>query len=72
MIQIGKLTFMWKTDDSRTGNCPGLHRVEDGPSGYVVVGKTIDPSVRALIAEIDDDETAVWVPANVLDRLKDS
>ena len=71
MIRIGKLTFLWKADDSRTGNCPGLHRVEDSIGGYVVVGTNTDLSVRELIAEIGDDETAVWVPADVLDRLKD-
>lgn len=72
MIQIGKLTLLWKTRDSRTGNCPSLHRVDDSIGGYVVVGKNTAPSTRSLIAEIGDDETAVWVPANVLDRLRDS
>jgi len=71
MIRIGKLALMWKTNASRTGNCPSLHRVKDSIGGYVVVGRSTNPSVRALIAEIGDDETAVWVPADVLDRLKD-
>ena len=70
MVKIGKLQFMWKDANSRTGNCPGLHRVTDGTEGYVVVGKSTDPGVRAMIAEIGDDETAVFVPANVLDRLR--
>jgi len=70
MMQIGKIEFMWKDEASRTGNCPGLHRLKEGPAGYVVVGKVTDPSVRAQIAEIGDDEVAVFVPANVLDRLR--
>jgi hypothetical protein len=70
MLKIGKIRFMWKDETSRTGGCPGLWRVEEGPAGYLVVGKNTDPSVRARIAEISDDETAVFVPANVLDRLR--
>ncbi len=70
MIEIGKIKFLWKDGDSRTGGCPGLHIVEEGPEGYVVVGKNTSPSVRAQISEIGDDETAVFVPANVLDRLR--
>lgn len=70
MIEIGKIKFLWKDGDSRTGGCPGLHKVEEGPEGYVVVGKNTDPSLRAQIREISDDETAVFVPANVLDRLR--
>ena len=70
MPEIGKIRFMWKDEDSRTGGCPALLAVEEGPAGYIVVGKNTDPSVRAQIAEISDDETAVFVPANVLDRLK--
>jgi hypothetical protein len=69
MPTIGKITLMWKDGDSRTGNCPALLRVDEGPEGYIVVGKNTGPSVRAQIPEISDDETAVFVPANVLDRL---
>jgi hypothetical protein len=71
MIEIGKIKFLWKDGDSRTGGCPGLHIVEEGPEGYVVVGKNTNPALRAQISEISDDETAVFVPANVLDRLRD-
>ncbi len=70
MIEIGKIRFMWEDEDSQTGGCPGLHEVEEGPDGYLVVGKNTDPSLRAQIAEIGDDETAVFVPADVLDRLR--
>lgn len=70
MIEIGKIRLMWKDTGSRTGGCPGLHKVEQGPEGYVVVGKNTNPSLRAQIPEIGDDETAVFVPANVLDRLR--
>lgn len=70
MPEIGKIKFMWKDEDSRTGNCPALLAVEDGPAGYIVVGKNTGPSVRAQVPEIGEDETAVFVPANVLDRLR--
>lgn len=63
--------FMWKDLDSRTGGCPSLSRVIKGPGGYVVVGKNLAASTRAQIPEVGDDETAVFVPANVLDRLRE-
>jgi len=64
-----EVQFMWKDADSRTGDCPSISRVVRGPDGYVVVGKNISP--RAQIPEVGDDETAVFVPANVIDRLRE-
>lgn len=61
---------MWKDDTSNTGNCPSLNRVTDGPEGYIVVGKNVDAETRAQVPEIGPGETAVFVPANVLDRLR--
>lgn len=69
MPEISKIEFMWKDEASRTGGCPSISRVRQGPDGYVVVGKKTSPEVRAMIEEISDDEIAVFVPANVLDRL---
>lgn len=66
-----EVDFMWKDQDSRTGGCPSLSRVIKGPDGYVVVGKkNIGAGTLAQIPEIGDDEAAVFVPANVLDRLR--
>lgn len=71
-----KLTYLWKDPDSGTGNCPGLLRGESG--NYYVVGVKLTPEqeaeVRSLSAQHDaalaDHETAVFVPAAVLDQLK--
>jgi hypothetical protein len=64
-----KIQFLCKDAGSNIGNCPSISRVVEGPAGYVVVGKNIDPATRAQIPEIADDETAVFVPANVIDRI---
>jgi hypothetical protein len=60
------LTFMWKDSNSVTGDCPAVYQVEDG---YVVQGKVLDPAELAQLRDQGPDETAVFVPANVLDRL---
>ncbi|HEX8628178.1 MAG TPA: lipid A biosynthesis lauroyl acyltransferase [Catenuloplanes sp.] len=61
------LTFLWKDDTSGGGGCPALYEVDGG--GYVVQGKTIDSTTRATLRQLADEEDAVFVPANVLDRL---
>lgn len=61
-----QLTFMWKDSSSVTGDCPALYEVE---GGYVVQGKILEPAELAQLRDHGADETAVFVPANVLDRL---
>jgi hypothetical protein len=63
-----ELQFLWKDTGSGGGGCPALYRVE---GGYVVQGKFLDEETRANLRQLADDETAVFVPTNVLDRLKD-
>ena len=65
-----KTERMWKDASSGTGDCPSLNRVTEGPAGYVVVGKPVDAATRAQIAEVGADELAVWVPPDVIDRMK--
>lgn len=62
------LEFMWKADGSGGGGCPALYRVS---GGYVVQGKALDAETRAKLRQLADDEDGVFVPADVLDRLKD-
>ncbi|RZU48584.1 hypothetical protein EV385_0301 [Krasilnikovia cinnamomea] len=62
------LKFMWKDGVSVGGNCPALYEVEDG---YVVQGKVLGPGEIAQLRDLGEDEVAVFVPANVLDRLAD-
>ena len=66
------IEFLWKDRDSNVGNCPSLSRGRaGGRDGYIVVGKKTDPQIRAQIPEVGDDEIVVFVPANVIDRIKD-
>ncbi len=66
-----KIEFLWKDSGSNVGDCPSLSRVTEGPAGYIVVGKKTAPEVRAQIPEVGPDEVAVYVPANVIDRIRD-
>jgi hypothetical protein len=61
------ITFMWKDADSNVGDCPALY---EAAGGYVVQGKLLDDDTRAKLRDLGADETAVFVPANVLDRLR--
>jgi len=61
-----RLRFLWKTGGSNVGNCPALYEAE---GGYVVQGKVIDASTRAQLRDLGAGEDAVFVPADVLDKL---
>ncbi len=63
-----ELEFLWKDEASGGGGCPALYRV---PGGYVVQGKKLAADVRAALRQLADDEDGLFVPANVLDRLRD-
>jgi hypothetical protein len=58
---------MWKDEGSNTNDCPALYKTD---AGYVVQGVKIDDATRAQLRQVADSEDAVFVPANVLDRLK--
>ena len=63
-----KLEFLWKDVNSGGGGCPALYRVE---GGYVVQGVRLGQAERDQLRQLADDEDAVFVPANVLDRLRE-
>ncbi len=62
-----KLRFMWKAEGSGGGGCPALYETE---GGYVVQGKTLDTEARAQLRQLASDEDAIFVPADVLNRLR--
>lgn len=58
---------MWKDDKSGDVGCPALY---EAPGGYVVQGVKLDDDTRAQLRQLADDEDGVFVPANVIDRLR--
>jgi hypothetical protein len=60
------LQFLWKDVKSGGGGCPALYATENG---YVVQGIKLTDAERAQLRQLAADEDAVFVPANVLDRL---
>jgi hypothetical protein len=62
-----KLTFLWKDADSVGGDCPALYETE---GGYVIQGIKLDDATREQLRQLADGEDAIFVPANVLDRLR--
>lgn len=62
-----KLTYLWKDGASIGGDCPALYATD---GGYVVQGIKLTDDERTQLRNLADSEDAVFVPANVLDRLK--
>ena len=63
-----ELTYLWKDNESGMSGCPALYKAD---GGYVVQGLQLDDEDRSQLRQLADNEDAVWVPANVLDRLRD-
>jgi len=61
------LEFLWKDGESGGGSCPALYKTD---GGYVVQGIKIDEQTRAQLRQLADGEDGVFVPSNVLDRLR--
>jgi hypothetical protein len=62
-----QIKFMWKTGGSNTGNCPALYSTD---GGYVVQGKRLDETTRGDLRDLGFDEDAVFVPADVIERIR--
>ena len=62
-----QIKFMWKTKGSAVENCPALYQA---PGGYVVQGKVLDEATKAQLRQFGSDEDAVFVPADVIERIK--
>ena len=74
-MQDLELQFLWKDVNSGGNGCPALIKAA---GGYYVQGKTVDAETRAAIQAVADanhaglsaDEDVIFVPDNVLDRLR--
>jgi hypothetical protein len=62
-----EIEFMWKDRDSNVGNCPALYKA---PGGYVVQGVKLSAEDRAKLRDLGASEDAVFVPANVINRIR--
>jgi len=70
-----RIEFQFKTAGSTIEGCPARYRVLDGQGGYVIQGKKLDAATLAMVDDLGtanhsplaDDETAVWVPADIID-----
>jgi hypothetical protein len=76
-MQDSEITFMWKTRNSWTGDCPALFRA---PGGYYVQAKKVtDPAVRARLqalgaannSPLAADEDYGFVDADVIERIRE-
>jgi hypothetical protein len=61
-----KLRYQWKTSTSMVENCPARYEVVSAEGGFVIQGKRLDAETRAQLRNLGPDETAVWVPADVI------
>jgi len=64
-----EIEFLWKTIGSGGSGCPALYRAE---GGYVVQGIVLDDATRAALRDLADNEDAVFVPADVIERLRET
>jgi hypothetical protein len=73
-----RITKLHKDNGSGLNGCPALYTADavhpnyagtDRRPGYVVQGLSLDPDTLGQLDQLDDTETGVWVPANVIDRL---
>lgn len=65
-----QVEFMWKTGNSVTGNCPAMYRTShEGQDGYLIQGKIVSAATLARLRDLGDDEGAVFVPADVVNKI---
>jgi hypothetical protein len=75
-MQDLELQFLWKDINSGGNGCPALIQA---PGGYYVQGRTVVGDERSAVQAVSDanraglaeGEDVIFVPANVLDRLRD-
>jgi hypothetical protein len=69
-ISVPDPEFLFKDPGSNVGDCPAFYRTTVA-GGYIVQGKALDDGTRALLRNLAHDEDAVFVPAALVDRLRD-
>jgi hypothetical protein len=69
-ISVPDPEFIMKDPNSNAGACPALYLTRVA-GGYIVQGKALDDGTRARLRDLADDEDAVFVPAALLDGLRE-
>jgi hypothetical protein len=62
--------FICKDPGSNLGSCAAFYGTRVA-NGYIVQGKALDDETRAQLRDLADDEDAVFIPAALLERLRD-
>lgn len=74
-----ELEFLWKCVASGNGDCPSAFKAtRNGLDGYILVGDSLTSDEAAQVAALGRannsgvaaTETAVFVPADVIDRFR--
>lgn len=76
-METDEIRFMWKTASSWTGDCPALYKTKGGY--FVQVKRVTDPATRSRLealgrandSPLGADEDFGFVPADVIDRIRD-
>lgn len=68
-MHIDHFEFLHKDEGSNVANCPSISRVTEPEQGYIVNGIPVDADTAARIPHTSPGEVAVFVPANVIDRV---
>lgn len=66
-MHIENVSLLYNTGNCAADDCPGVSR---GGGGIVVTGTVLDAATLAGMEGVGADETAVWVPIDVLDPAK--
>lgn len=62
-----KITYKFKDSTSVGGACPAYYAA---PGGGVFQGKKLDAETRAQLRDVAVDEDAVFIPQNIIDRIR--
>lgn len=71
-MEFDDIQPLWKDATSNVGNCPSLSKVD---GGFIAVGARVGEKTAARINAtfgIAQEEVAIFIPDNVLDRLRDT
>lgn len=63
-----ELELLWQVPDCNGGDCPAWYRAKNGD--YVMQGRKLDADTHDKLRNLGSDETAVVVPAALIDMIR--